>query len=138
VFTDWYPQATLSPIMRNPDDGSIALRDGAIAWCQVTVSPGTAPEFPASQGGSHYYAARAVEAAPLRVGQDQERFLFYRGVGRFVLPLSSLLTANGDFEVQNLGSTRLGPLRFRVMTSLVQRCAAHPGRGPCPGKYRQI
>jgi hypothetical protein len=45
VITEWYPQAKLSPIIRDPKDGSIALRDGVIAWPQVTVSPGAAPEF---------------------------------------------------------------------------------------------
>jgi hypothetical protein len=108
VITEWYPQATLSPISREMKDGSIMLRDGIIAWRQVTVSPSAAPEFPANPGASHYYAARAVEAAPLRVGEDQERFLFYRGVGRFALPLSTLLTETGDLEVQNLGATQLG------------------------------
>jgi hypothetical protein len=128
VITEWYPQAKLSPVSRDPKDGSIALRDGVIAWHRVTVSPGTAPEFPANPGASHYDAARAVEAAPLRVGEDQERFLFYRGVGRFALPLSALLTENGDLEVQNLGGTQLGgiilfekrgdKIGFRMRTAL--------------------
>jgi hypothetical protein len=107
VITEWYPQAKLIPISR-AKDGSVMLRDGVIAWPEVTISPGAASEFPVSRGASHYYAARAVEAAPLRVGEDQERFLFYRGVGRFALPLSAQLTGNGDFEVRNLGSTQLG------------------------------
>jgi hypothetical protein len=85
------------------------LNDGLIAWPQVTVSPGAASEFPVSRGASHYYAAREVEAAPLRVGQERERFLFYRGAGEFELPLSALLTRNGDVEVRNR-STRLGGL----------------------------
>jgi hypothetical protein len=105
VITEWYPRAELSPI--HTINGSVALRDGIIAWPQVTVSPGAASEFPVSRGASHYYAAREVEAAPLHVGEDQERFLFYRGVGEFDLPLSALPTGNGDVEVRNR-STRLG------------------------------
>jgi hypothetical protein len=83
------------------------LGSGEIAWPRVTVSPGAAAEFPVSRNASRYYAARKVEAAPLRVGEDQERFLFYRGIGNFALPLAARLTGNGDVEIRN-HSTRLG------------------------------
>jgi hypothetical protein len=127
LFTEWYPQAKV-PLKQPLTTGGSRVRDGGlIAWPQVTVSPGAASEFPVSRGASHYYAAREVEAAPLRVGQEQEKFLFYRGAGEFELPLSALLTGNGDVEVRN-GSTRLGgiilferrghKIGYRVQTAL--------------------
>jgi hypothetical protein len=112
VITEWYPQAVLSPVSRDPKDGSIALRDGAIAWPEVAVSPQAAPDFPISRNASHYYAARATGAAPLRVGQEQERFLFYRGVGNFALPLWARLTEKGEAAVRNPGGARLGGIIF--------------------------
>jgi hypothetical protein len=125
VITEWYPQAKLGPIYTS--NGSVLLGGGAIAWPQVTVLPGAAPEFPVSQGASHYYAAREVEATPLRVGEDWEKFLFYRGVGNFEVPLSARLTKSGDVEVRN-GSIRLdgvilferrgGKIGYRMQTAL--------------------
>jgi hypothetical protein len=75
IITEWYPQARVS--------------GASIDW-------------------SHYYPARATDAAPLGVGGERgtehEKFLFYRGVGDFDLPVSVRLSgdtvvvsnANGD------------------------------------------
>ncbi len=59
------------------------------------VMPGAELKFPvAYSDNSRYYAARETDAAPVQVcGTDgksvqQEKFLFYRGVGTFDLPLS--------------------------------------------------
>ena len=48
-------------------------------------------DFPATKGASHYFAARETESAPLRVGRQQEKFLFYRGFGDFQAPLRARL-----------------------------------------------
>ena len=52
---------------------------------------------------SHYYAARETDAAPLSVGPEREKFLFYRGVGRFPIPLSVRLSPDGTIVVDNRG-----------------------------------
>src|SRR5437764_7242505 len=85
-ITEWYPQAR-----------SV---DTSIDWGKFKVMPGAAVNLPVESSESHYYPAREVDAAPLQVcgtngkpGQ-QEKFLFYRGVGTFDLPLSVKLEGN--------------------------------------------
>jgi len=80
-ITEWYPQAR-----------SV---DTSIDWGRLKIVPGAALNFPiAYSDNNRYYAARETDAAPVQVcGTDgksvqQEKFLFYRGVGTFDLPLS--------------------------------------------------
>ena len=67
----------------------------SIDWGRLKVMPGADLNFPiAYSDHSRYYAARETDAAPVQVcgtnGKtvQQEKFLFYRGVGTFDLPLS--------------------------------------------------
>ena len=66
-----------------------------------------AAEFPREAQDNHYYTARETSAAPLRViapkGDQQEKFLFYRGVSAFAMPVSAQVTAGGRVLVRNLG-----------------------------------
>src|SRR5205807_3581216 len=84
-ITEWYPQAR--------SDGS------TINWGNFKVSPGAAFNLPADYSDNHYYAARETDAAPVQVcgssgkAAEQEKFLFYRGVGSFDLPLSAKLNS---------------------------------------------
>lgn len=79
-ITEWYPQAR-------------GLSAG-IDWGRIKVMPGAALTFPVESAESHYYPARETDAAPVQVcgtgnrPTQQEKFLFYRGVGTFDLPLS--------------------------------------------------
>jgi hypothetical protein len=81
VITEWYPQ------VRRKRDG--------VRWPRVTMLPGSTPTLPREDAESHYYPARETDATPLRSrarGRTQhEKFLFYRGVGTFDLPLSAHL-----------------------------------------------
>jgi hypothetical protein len=84
------------------------VRGGSIGWTGVRVAPGAAAGFPVEPGPSHYYATRATDAAPLRVGSQTERFLFYRGVGSFPLPVSATVDANENVTVANLTRQPIG------------------------------
>jgi hypothetical protein len=83
ILTEWYPQA------RNASNGEPY---SFIDWGRITVLPGAAESLPVEPKASHYYAARETDAALVRVcskqEQQHEKFLFYRGVGNFDLPLS--------------------------------------------------
>ena len=77
--------------------------------------PGAALSFPVESAESHYYPAREVDAAPVQVcgtsgrpGQ-QEKFLFYRGVGTFDLPLSVRLEGE-NVVLKNLGTEEIAHL----------------------------
>jgi hypothetical protein len=81
--------------------------DGSIEWNHVTVSPNLAAEFPKGVQPNRYYAARETASSPLRVqsnaGEQQEKFLFYRGVSASRLPISARLTSDGKLVVESLG-----------------------------------
>jgi len=107
VITEWYPHATRVEPRANLFDGSLyqAHPDGSIAWEAVTVSPSLTADFPREAQDSRYYSARQTSATPLCVrsatGEQHEKFLFYRGVSTFRVPLSAKLTSDGKVRVQN-------------------------------------
>src|SRR3984957_3171358 len=92
----------LSPNL-NGIDTSLRHVMGGIGWSDVKVQPASAPAFPVENGSSRYYAARATDAAPISVGKQHEKLLFYRGVGRFQPPLSARLS-DEKVTVENRGS----------------------------------
>jgi hypothetical protein len=91
TITEWFPKANLNPSYNT------------IEWNGIKVSPNMRADFPTG-GKNHYYAARATDAAPLRVGSQNEKFLFYRGVGSFPPPLTAKLLEDGKVLVKNVGS----------------------------------
>src|SRR5882672_1967812 len=77
-FSEWYPLARTEM--------------QTIEWNGFVAQPGAKEKFPIDRSRSHYYPARETDAAPLSLGDEQkveqEKFLFYRGIGFFDLPLS--------------------------------------------------
>jgi hypothetical protein len=100
-ITEWYPQA------RSANSG--------IDWGKMKVMPGAKFDFPVESAESHYYPARETDAAPVQVCStgdkpaQHEKFLFYRGVGNFDLPLSVKLEA-GNVLLKNLGTDEISHL----------------------------
>ena len=109
VITEWYPHANrVEP--QTERIGEVLYNkklDGSIAWDAVTVAPNVRADFPAEGRDSHYYAARQTSATPLRVmtasGEQREKFLFYRGVATFAVPLSTRQTGDGNVVIENHG-----------------------------------
>lgn len=91
-ITEWYPRARF-------------VGEG-IDWGRIAVLPGATNAFPVTDATSHYYAARDTDAAPLRVcsdkGVEYEKFLFYRGVGSFRLPVTAALDGE-EIRLANAG-----------------------------------
>jgi hypothetical protein len=107
LITEWYPAAavpTPSPV------GPIWEMTGAIDWAQVTVKPTARPEFPVEPGESHYYAARATDAAPVVASGQTEKFLFYRGLASFPVPIRAVVQEDGQIAVTGSGRHPLGRL----------------------------
>jgi hypothetical protein len=124
VMTEWYPQASrVEPNPANPLTGEAIYKlpkQGSIAWDSVTISPNLTPAFPHDpqpdtqrapapanlDQGNQYYAARETSAAPLIVktaaGEQQEKFLFYRGVAAFSIPVSATVSPQGSVHLANL------------------------------------
>ena len=78
-ITEWYPQAQ-------------PLGWRGIDWGELRVMPGAHVGLKHDFRENHYYPARETDAALLKVHNgkwaEYEKFLFYRGVGNFALPLS--------------------------------------------------
>jgi len=89
---------------RNGIDTSLGRLMSAITWNDIHVRPESTAQFLIEKGPSRYYAARETDAAPITVGNQQEKFLFYRGVGRFAIPLSARLSGDGKIVVENHGT----------------------------------
>ena len=100
-ITEWYPQAR-----------SVAA---GINWGSLKLAPDAAFNLAADSSDNHYYAARETDAAPVQVcgtnGRpvEQEKFLFYRGVGSFDLPLSVKL-ANDRLDLVNRSKEEISHL----------------------------
>jgi len=81
---------------------------GVTAWRNLRVDPQFDPAFARELGGDHYYAARAVNSAPVELdrgdhGVERERFIFYRGVANFRIPLR-VTQDGGNLAIANLGA----------------------------------
>ena len=115
--TEWYPR--VSPW--KPRDGYLGFGPNLIEWKNIQILPRARHEDSLKQlavepGGSHYYAARETDADFLQVtskdapaATETEKFLFYRGVGGFLAPLTVSQRGN-DADVvvlQNAGKEEL-------------------------------
>jgi hypothetical protein len=92
LISEWYPQPAGAPLTR-------------IQWNDVRITPGAKENFPTEPDGSHYYAARETDAVPVTVGSQQEKFLFYRGIGNFRPPLSATIDRDGRVGVAQPAGT---------------------------------
>jgi hypothetical protein len=118
LITEWYPKADYQVFQKSRIDGAthrlepnpygfdttLKSLTGAIEWANIQVEPNTSPALPTENAPSRYYAARATDSAPLAVGDEHEKFLFYRGVGRFPIPLAARLAGDGSIAVKNRGA----------------------------------
>jgi hypothetical protein len=102
TITEWYPQA-----------GWVNARfDSGINWGKIKLLPFDAPNYLREASDSHYYPARETDAVSVQVCNadktriEKEKFLFYRGVGDFELPLKVKL--DGEKIVLNTTEERYG------------------------------
>jgi hypothetical protein len=94
VITEWFPRARVTTPMP-----PAVTSTQKIVWRNVKIVPGGAEDFPLEPGSSHYYAARRTAAAPLSIDSQREKFLFYRGIGRFVPPVAATVDAAGNVSL---------------------------------------
>jgi hypothetical protein len=107
LITEWYPHAArVQPngVLRDTALNRLQT-DGSIMWDDIAVSPNLNGEYPHEMVSNRYYAARETSSSPLRVktttGEQQEKFLFYRGVSASTLPLSAKLNSDATLLVKN-------------------------------------
>lgn len=82
MFTQWYPKPTrIEPMPgenKRPEFGV-----GRTLWARFTIDP-SAGEKLAEVDRDHpwWHVARDVDASPVTVGEETEKFLFYRGMAK--------------------------------------------------------
>lgn len=128
LLTEWYPNAASNPTPQEKPDVPVEAKKGWLRWDKVEVLPGSNLAFPVERKESHYFAARATDAAPLRVGSEQEKLLFYRGVGNFAPPLWARYPGDGKIELRNTSRDEIplviafenqnGKIGYRVIHNL--------------------
>jgi hypothetical protein len=139
MITEWYPQARNSARVEGFTPASLFQKgaDGWIAWDSVMLEPELPAAFPRDEEDSnnHYYAARETQATPLRVhtsgGDQRERFLFYRGVSTFPVPISATLNPKGDLLVRSLDDNEIPDM------ILFERRGDHVGYRMIPGPEKE-
>jgi hypothetical protein len=98
LISEWYPQASVPATVMPPNFTNAV---GSIEWSDVKITPGSSPGFPTESGKSHYYAARETDSAPVQVGSQTEKFLFYRGLASFPVPMSARVADDGRIAIEN-------------------------------------
>lgn len=123
TITEWYPQAGWTN----------ARFDSGINWGKIKLLPNEQPNYLREIAYSHYYPARETDSVAIQVCNadktkiEKEKFLFYRGVGDFGLPLSVKIDGKnltlkdmGTDEVKNLiiFENRGGRIGFKFIETL--------------------
>ncbi len=130
-ITEWYPHAAAT---------APASAGGSIRWDNVHLVPGSSAALPSESAGNHYYAARETAATPVRVetptGDQNEKFLFYRGVSSASMPIAARLTPAGQVLVENQASedipaamlieSRGGKFGYRLAGAIHDRFLVEP------------
>ncbi|HJX94087.1 MAG TPA: hypothetical protein VJ324_00620 [Candidatus Acidoferrum sp.] len=117
LITEWYPHADrVEPVGLQTQARMVAYYndwnrrqkqpDSSISWDSIALEPSSSPTLPDGDSTNHYYAARQTSSTPLRIktqaGDQTEKFLFYRGVGSFSVPMAVKLTQGEKVVAQNL------------------------------------
>lgn len=133
-ITEWYPQASIVNNYAGNDQKSQFQTNG-INWGTIKLLPNEKPNFLREVSYSHYYPARETDSVALQVCNadktriEKEKFLFYRGVGDFGLPLTVKIDGKnltlrdmGTDEVKNLiiFENRGGRIGFKFINSLLK------------------
>ena len=123
--TEWYPKAAVNQTpVRTEALEKYSTTGATINWRSVEILPSSSKVvFPRSASPSHYYAARNTDANPLRVKAYDEKFLFYRGVGGFPVPINAMVTTDGKISIKHLNGktgvilfeSRAGKLGYTVV-----------------------
>ena len=122
LITEWYPHAdrvepiglqtqTRMAVYYNDWNRLQKQPDSSISWDSIKLEPGSSANLPHEDSANHYYAARQTSSTPLRIktrgGDQTEKFLFYRGVASFSVPLSVKLASDGKIITQNLSAQEI-------------------------------
>lgn len=94
VLTETYPAPTLT----SPSIGNVHQAANGNTTFNLEILPSHAGAIPYVDGSNIYSHARNVGSNVVRSGTEEEKFLFYRGIGRFQ-PRISITSESGSLSV---------------------------------------
>jgi hypothetical protein len=134
-ITEWYPQSRFAD--ESSDPRAAASKRNTLRWKDIALLPHDAADAPGSEPpllteprGSHYYAARETDSVLVAANagnskREHEKFLFYRGIGNFVAPLTVklseaagttlLVSNNSDDELRHLYAYEVRDGKVRLL-----------------------
>ncbi|MDP9002264.1 MAG: hypothetical protein M3O46_19395, partial [Myxococcota bacterium] len=111
IVGEWFPEATsYVPAI----GGMTHIAEGTAVW-NLTLDPGIAPgSFNPVTPTEIWAPSRHVASTPVRVQvapslvEEREQFLFYRGLGTFVAPVTITTYPDGTLRIHNGSSDDIG------------------------------
>ena len=125
IITQWYPQASLASPRLLQGDVPTPLRGGYMEWSASLIpewrsslsDPVGLARFPQTEPGDVWNFTRQTQSAFVtssswdwqanREVSEQDKFIFYRGLGSFVPPLRAQSSTEGRLTLANIGGEPL-------------------------------
>jgi hypothetical protein len=110
-LTQYYPDAIATIPGHRDVDGRFIFTPltgdivGTLRWPEVRI--GGAQVAPPTTTAPVWLAPRRVDAAPLTVGTEGERYLFYRGIGHLDAPVRVVRDADGALAIHPAPEVRI-------------------------------
>jgi hypothetical protein len=148
-ITEWYPQATkVLPDLSGSRFPAAVSGKAQADWDAIQISPANAVTLPTTAGSSRYFAARNTDSAPIQIGKQQEKFIFYRGMGDFDVALQPKFLPSGTLQLRNRGAEPIaaaivfennaGTIGYRVLRNLADSADVNTSElGGTPASLRQ-
>jgi hypothetical protein len=96
LVSQWFPDAsTFQP----PRFQVQKVGGGSMTW-EADLVPGLS-DFPPVAPDDIWAPSRKVDAMPVQVGAEHERFIFYRGIGTFTTPFVVTAQPDGTLTIRN-------------------------------------
>ena len=98
IIGQWFPdaQAFLPPLKDPP-----LLQNGSMTWIAHVDPALQMSAAPAVDAKSIWFPSRQTSATPIKAAGEVERLIFYRGLGKFTLPLVVTHAADGTVSIKN-------------------------------------
>jgi hypothetical protein len=100
ILSEWYPDmSAVEPPLMQGMNPNVDVANGSMTWTiDLIEGPGNLPFVTPDDV---WAPSRNVDARTVRVGNEEERFIFYRGLGRFTPPVRVIADAAGAITIHN-------------------------------------
>ena len=100
ILSEWYPDmSAIEPPLKQGANPNVDVANGSMTWTiELVEGPGNLPFVTPDD---IWAPSRNVNARTVRVGNEEERFIFYRGLGRFTPPVRVVADKRGFLTIHN-------------------------------------